>query len=315
MIFVEMKGRLGNQMFIYAFARYISKLTNDNELAFDFSFIKEKAKEFDGHYSGWEDSLKYFNVKPYITEESDKRALFANTSITQKIIFTPFLAIKKILKTDNKKYKFEKFYEHVLNSAGIYMAENRYVKMYSSKSKTKIISGHFESASFFDEIREEVLEAFTPRCPPSKKNNEMYSFILNSESVCVSIRRGDFISVPEYRKKHDVCTFEYYQKAINYLKETLNNPKFFIFSDEIDWVKENYKFDCDAEYETGTDPVWEKLRLMYSCKHFVISNSTFSWWAQYLSKNDEKIVIAPSRWSNDDRKTDLLKDATLLIDC
>jgi len=310
-----MKGRLGNQMFIYAFARYISKSTNDSDLTFDFSFIKEKAKEFEGQYLGWEDSLKYFNVKPYITGESDNRALIASTNITQKIIVTPFLIIKKALKTDDKKYKFEKFYQSILNRFGIYMAENRYVKMSSSQSKVKIISGHFESSSFFNEVRDEILEAFTPCYPPIEKNNDLYSSILSSESVCISIRRGDFVSIPEYRKTHDVCTFEYYQKAINVLKERLDNPKFFVFSDEIDWVKENYKFDCEVEYETGTDPVWEKLRLMYSCKHFIISNSTFSWWAQYLSRNEKKIVISPSRWSNGDRKTDLLKDATLLIDC
>lgn len=55
-------------------------------------------------------------------------------------------------------------------------------------------------------------------------------------------------------------------------------------------------------------PVYETLRLMYSCKHFIISNSTFSWWGQYLSRNDHKIVISPSKWNNDDFDTPLLED-------
>lgn len=315
MIFVEMKGRLGNQMFIYSFVRYLSKLTNDNELYFDFSFIDEKAKEFSGEYLGWEDSLKYFNVKPYMTKEFKKRALFEESNKIQKIIFYPFLVIKRMSKTDNMKHNIEKIYQPLLNHYGIYMAESRYVDMRNSNFDKKIISGHFESADFFESIRKDIINEFTPVNEPLPKNIELYSNINNNNSVCVSIRRGDFVSVPEYRKKHDVCTYDYYTKAINYMKKKLNNPKFFIFSDEIDWVKENYKFDCEAIYEDGNDPVWEKLRLMYSCKHFIISNSTFSWWAQYLSRNEDKVVIAPSRWSNEKRSTDLLKDATLLIDC
>lgn len=315
MIYVEMKGRLGNQMFIYAFARYISKITNDDELIFDFSFINKKAKEFEGQFSGWEDSLRYFNVKNYKIGDYEKRAIIKNTSIKQKIILAPFFALKKIAQNDDSKYRIEKKYQKILNSNGIYMAENCFIKVLPTNYPKKIISGHFESSSFFDPIKHEIIKEFTPREKPLEKNSRLYKEILNTESVCVSIRRGDFVAVPEYKKEHDVCTFEYYNNAINYMKDKLENPKFFIFSDEIDWIKENYKFDCEVEYESGDDPVWEKLRLMYSCKHFIISNSTFSWWSQYLSRNENKIVIAPSRWSNSNRKTDLINDATILLEC
>ena len=67
-------------------------------------------------------------------------------------------------------------------------------------------------------------------------------------------------------------------------------------------------------YEDGTDTVQEKLRMMYSCKHFVISNSTFSWWAQYLSRNPNKIVVSPNRWYNSRFQTALIGKDWILLD-
>ena len=103
------------------------------------------------------------------------------------------------------------------------------------------------------------------------------------------------------------------------MQKKLKDPTFFVFSDDIDWVKKNMKFPKSTYFETGDDPVWEKIRLMYSCKHFIISNSTFSWWAQYLSRNKKKIVIAPSRWGNQTYKCkneliDIYQEDWILVD-
>ena len=85
------------------------------------------------------------------------------------------------------------------------------------------------------------------------------------------------------------------------ITEQVENPVFYVFSnssDDINWIKENYDFsDYNVEYVDLNNPDYEELRLMYSCKHFIISNSTFSWWAQYLCENENKIVIAPSEWN------------------
>lgn len=82
-------------------------------------------------------------------------------------------------------------------------------------------------------------------------------------------------------------------------RNVIENPVFFMFSDDIEWVKNNIHTECVTYYEDGTDPVWEKLRLMSACKHFIVSNSTFSWWTQYLSANENKVVVSPSRWFNE----------------
>ena len=117
------------------------------------------------------------------------------------------------------------------------------------------------------------------------------------------------------RKRHYVCTEEYFSKAIEEINQRVEKPRFVFFSDDIEWVKNNIPAPKDSLYEDGTDPVWEKLRLMSSCKHFIISNSTFSWWSQYLSENDKKVVIAPSKWSNFGYNPDIYQDNWILVDC
>jgi hypothetical protein len=132
-------------------------------------------------------------------------------------------------------------YQKFLNFFGIYWLTQGYYDFPIKNIKNTILIGYFESAKYFEIIREQI-------------------------------------------------------------KKKVKNPVFFTFSDDIEWVRNNMNFGDNTKiyYESGNDPVWEKLRLMYNCKHFVISNSTFSWWAQYLSRNKDKIVIAPSRWRNYD---------------
>lgn len=128
----------------------------------------------------------------------------------------------------------------------------------------------------------------------------------------MKLDRGDFLN-ENISKDRLICTVDYYIKGIEFIKEKYPNALICFFSDDIDWVKNNIKVKGKALYESGNDPVWEKLRLMSSCKHFVISNSTFSWWAQHLAENKEKIVIAPSRWCNDKRPVGLYeKNWTIL---
>lgn len=141
-----------------------------------------------------------------------------------------------------------------------------------------------------------------------EKNEEMMQRIQQTNSICLSVRRGDFESDAEIKKLHSVCNREYFETAIQTIKDMVEDPVFFLFSDDIEWVKNNIHTGCTSYYEDGTDPVWEKLRLMSACKHFIISNSTFSWWTQYLSTNENKIVVSPSRWFNNDYVMPLIED-------
>ena len=195
-----------------------------------------------------------------------------------------------------------------------YMAKGYYdFDLKKNANKDIYMVGFFECEKYFNNVREQLLEDFTPKMPKLEKNKELYEKIENTESVCITIRRGDFLA-SQFIKEHFVCTEEYFYKAIELIKTKVNNPRFFVFSDDVKWCKENMKFPENTEFETGDDPTWEKLRLMYSCKHFIISNSTFSWWAQYLSRNNNKIVIAPSKWKNEGINDHLYNDSWLKIE-
>lgn len=310
MIYVEMNGRLGNQLFRYAFARSIQKkYYNNEEICLSFNEVDEAGKK-DSTFSH---EILNFNINYASIYNKQGKLLLNETSFLQKVkVFPYFLFSKKINPKDiiSNISLTKKFY-NMYSKSGIYWYRYGYFEPLFSREKNKIVSGTFESSKYFNNIKEILIEEFQPRYPINTQNYELISTIKNTNSVCVSIRRGDFLN-PE-NSLHNVCTINYFYKALKYISKKIENPVFIFFSDDIDWVKKNIKIDGKAFYERGNDPVYEKLALMYSCKHFIISNSTFSWWAQYLSKNKNKIVISPEFWFKDIEKYDLIEDSFIKL--
>lgn len=306
MIYVDITGRLGNQMFQYAFAKLLSLRTGHNITIGTSILCKFK----------WELEILNFCIDEVILDSRSRRLIFLETSFKQKVLLYPLFFFSNFLyrKNIDKKINFQRKYQASLNLNGIYYIQNGLESLDISLSDSYFVYGHFENPWLFDEsFRSILIRLFTPKCPPLSKNTVFYDNISKSNSVCVTIRRGDYFSNSNYEKVYGICDGKYYKKAIDFLCSTLLNPKFFIFSDDIEWVKKNIEFPKDSYFEDGNDPIWEKLRLMYSCKHFVISNSTFSWWAQYLSRNPEKIVVSPAKWRLDSDYAFLLDNSFVKI--
>ena len=124
--------------------------------------------------------------------------------------------------------------------------------------------------------------------------------IRSAESVCVNVRRGDYVSSPSSIEFLGFVGTEYYSESIKIIYARVTNPTVFVFSDEIEWCIDNLRFDCPTTF-VGHEYAGEKFRdylyLMSLCKHFIIPNSTFGWWGAWLS-NSKGIVVAPKKWFN-----------------
>ena len=132
-----------------------------------------------------------------------------------------------------------------------------------------------------------------------EKNKECLSEVSNSESVAVHIRRGDYLTGDNLDNYGNICTKDYYNSAIDYIRNHVSNPFFYVFSDEIEWVQENFDFGNVrlVNWNSGNNSFLD-MQLMSLCKHQIIANSTFSWWAAWLNQNPDKLVIMPAKWMN-----------------
>lgn len=305
-----MIGRLGNQMFQYATVRwYQVKYAKEEPISLNFGLVYKEGKKENGFYN----QLTDFQITDCLIDQKIKLSFY------QKFLFLKYILQYKIEKQFRKKdyelwkVEYERKLQKKYQKHGLFLFSFGYTPFSKTTAKNKLFVGHFESSKYFDEIKDVLQQDFTPKEKELEKNRKLYEQIRKNESVCVSIRRGDFLA-KEHKKKHYICTPEYFEVAIKKMQKEIKNPQFVIFSDDISWVKKHIKFPKGTLFESGTDPVWEKLRLMYECKHFIISNSTFSWWAQYLSRNTNKKVIAPSRWQNEGIALDIYEDGWELID-
>lgn len=307
-------GRLGNQMFQYAYCKAIKEAVGGS-LAFSFEKVYHQ-KEVDQNTDGFEDSLRFFNVDEYELYNGDALSHYSNK--LQVFIYRSAHYIKrKWFKHKSWRFFFSRIGLHYYND----MSNDFYKDIDLLKNKSlfpKLIYCYdfLEVPERFDSIRSILLNDFTPKQPRLESNKELYKIIESNNSVCISIRRGDYLD-PKYADKFYICDEMYIKRAIDKVKLLIDEPVLVFFSDDIKWVRDTIKTDLPSYYESGEDPIWEKLRLMYNCKHFVISNSTFSWWAQYLSRNEDKIVISPDRWFNDDSKDvhHLISDDFITIQC
>lgn len=135
--------------------------------------------------------------------------------------------------------------------------------------------------------------------PLNECNAKVLKMMSDTNSVSIHVRRGDYLS-PRFAKHFgNICTLEYYAKAIEIIRQAVDNPHFFVFSDDIAWVKENIKLGNATyiDWNTADDSIYD-MYLMSHCKHNIIANSTFSFWGARLNMNDN-IVVYPKKWYNE----------------
>lgn len=279
----------------------------------DTSFVANFKRCGNPEKAGWGDTLRHFNILPYTTCNADLVLKFGN--LTQRTLYLIYMLCTRLPFVSGESALLKSI-EAMLRKKGIHITgagDGAYP--IAATDNVSFIRGYFQDKRFFHLIRTDLLREFTPKQPPLAHNSQLYQIIAQPDTVCVSVRRGDFLS-PAYKNDFYVCTPEYFNKAIDSICRQIAHPRFIFFSDDIEWVESNFRVDGHpCYYERGDNPVWEKLRLMYSCHHFIIANSTFSWWAQYLGNREGKIVICPSRWfANSQWHSNLINDDFQFID-
>ena len=232
MIQKKMIGRLGNQFFQYATLRaYMIENNIEDDLYLNFDLCRNSSG------SGFDDSLKYFNTIPYT--EVPK----IHYTLTQLPILFFIKFVEKIIRLISKKekveknlYMFEKKFQNLFNFFGLFWATNGYIKFRKAKlnKNNLVFYGFFESPKYFDSIRDVLLKEFTPKEQLKTKildlKNELKQ---NKNSICVSIRRGDFVTNEEYKKMHYVCDEKYFYEAIDVMNSKIKNCTYFVCSDDI----------------------------------------------------------------------------------
>jgi len=270
MIVINLKGGIGNQMFQYALGRKLA-LKNNDELKLETAGLA-RANEVGDIYRPF--SLEAFNIDKNIASAEEVQKLKYPYGIFSKgWRYFSFKVLRR---------KYTLFDPAVLKWKG-----------------DLFLDGYWQSPRYFEDIRDTLLTEFSLHSPLSPTVEKYRKQIEAGTSVSVHIRREDYVKNPRVLQEFGICEASYYNKAIEHIGSTVNNPNFFVFSDDIEWVKENLPLPTSTVFvqDKNLRDV-EELSLMSMCQHNIIANSSFSWWGAWLNKNNDKIVTAPTPWFN-----------------
>ena len=171
-------------------------------------------------------------------------------------------------------------------------------KEIASLPERSYITGYWQSEKYFQDYEALIREQFTFKPQLSGKNSQYVEQIQNSNAISLHIRRGDYVSNLNTNAVHGTCTIAYYQKAMAYVEDQTPTPIYYVFSDDVAWVKVNLNIAGECYFINHNQRLesFNDMRLMSLCKHHIIANSSFSWWGAWLNSKKDKIVIAPRRW-------------------
>lgn len=162
-----------------------------------------------------------------------------------------------------------------------------------------LLEGYWQSERYFADIAAVVRSEFRLPPAPALVHADLEAQIGAVNAVSVHVRRGDYASDPETRRMYGgCCSADYYARAVAEIARAVPSPRFFVFSDDPAWVKDNLRLGHPTTVveQHGADADCADLRLMSLCRHHIIANSSFSWWGAWLDANPDKVVIAPRRW-------------------
>ena len=268
----RLNGGLGNQMFQYAAGRALA-----DRLGVP---LKMDLSEF-GTYLLRRFELDKFNIGAGIATPEETANFVINPSRFQRNYGR--LAISLGFGFNKIAFKERKF---------------GYDATFEGIQHPMYLNGYWQSEKYFKSAKDKLRGELSLVDKPGEASQKILEGILQCPAVSLHIRRGDYITNPSAALVHGVCSLDYYYSAIGHITAHVDNPHFFVFSDDPQWAKDNLKISYPVQFveANGPDRGAEDIWLMKSCNHHIIANSSFSWWAAWLNDRQDKIVIAPRIW-------------------
>ena len=281
MVISQLIGGLGNQMFQYAAGRARS-LELGVPLRLDVSGFANY-----GLHQGFE-LQRVFNISAEIATEAEVRGILGwqSSPSIRRVVFRPRMATFRC-----KGFVIEPHFHYWPGIKNV--------------PRDCYLMGYWQSEKYFSGVSTQIREDFSFRLPMDSQNAKLAEQISQVNAVSLHVRRGDYASNPKNVATHGLCSLDYYSAAIRHISKQVQQPHFFVFSDDIAWAKSNLKIDFPLQYvdhNKGAES-YNDMRLMSLCQHHIIANSSFSWWGGWLNPSADKIVAAPKRWFSKETNT------------
>ncbi len=272
-IISRIKGGLGNQLFCYSAARRLA-LVNNAEFVIDTVTGFKRDFEYSSKYM-----LNHFNISARQANSNER--------------LEPFERYRRgLLKwTSNRKPFSERIYLEQKWSDFNEEFNNQFLKL--KVAGIIYLDGYWQSETYFKDIEEIIREDLKIIPPTDQENHKIASIIRNCNAVAVHVR---WFSSPGSTEEHNVSQ-DYYKRAIALMEKRLDAPQYFLFSDDPEAAMDKLIMPKNRVFcitnNRGDANSYADLWLMTQCRHFIMANSTFSWWGSWLAKYHNKIIITP----------------------
>lgn len=274
MVIIQLRAGLANQMFQYAVYKQFKSIRDDVFID-DFSIKPDKRWDFE--------QVKitdvFANLNYDLCQISDAKKLYGGTSFFSKA-----------------ERAFSKIFKPFYYNCSLKQGYNK--NIFSNNNKNLYLTGGFQSEMFFFNVKDQIRNDFKFPELRDKRNLLLLEKLKNVNSVAIHVRKGK-----DYEKyiTQNTCDVDYYVEAIKRIKEKVSNPEFFVFTDNKEWVINNFGF-FNYEIVDWNPHAGKKnyidMQIMSLAKHNIIANSTYSWWGAWLNNNPEKVCIGPHFWYN-----------------
>ncbi len=284
---VEIAEGLGNQLFMYSHAYSLSKKFGYKIQIDNTSGYSKKKNQLRNHQKY---ILDHFNIEQNLAPSSYKYdSSFSRSKKKLQQFIDKFTHKKKFLIEKNSKIN------------GIKLAQSFNDSDYKKLSNCIYVQGNFEDYNYFDYFRKDLIRMYKPLNKFINSNKQIIDKLTNSNSVSIHIRQNKFTEQPHEKNDNNKIQSSkiftnklivYIKKSIDYFEKNLNDPIFFIWSNDFTNL-EQYFNKTKFNYIIGNDPLNDFSLFSYA-KHFIVGGSTFHWWGAYLNENPNKICVYPS---------------------